>query len=155
MEQNCFPEQKYITRAYIFIILMMTLTGFGQMPIFKRYYIADIPGLGWLAKFFVTHYIHYIGVILLFAIFAYCITAYFLVGRHTFRLTWSAYVRILLLAAITLTGVFRVLKNLPDIVFSPNFTMFIDISHLIFVMIFLLAVAVFLFMKTGWVSVEK
>ncbi len=47
------------------------------------------------------------------------------------------------------------LKNLPDIVFSPNFTMFIDISHLVFVMIFLLAVAVFLFMKTGWVSVEK
>ena len=150
MDQNFFPEQKYITRAYIFIIFMMSLTGFGQMPIFKRYYIADIPGLGWLAKFFVTHYLHYIGAILLLAIFAYCVTAYFLVGRHTFRLTWSAYVRIILLAAITVTGIFRVLKNLPDMVFSPNFTMFVDISHLVFAMIFLLAVAVFPFMKTGW-----
>ncbi|MDM8522129.1 FeS-binding protein [Desulfococcaceae bacterium HSG8] len=150
MEQNFFPEHKYITRAYIFIIFMMTLTGFGQMPIFKRYYIADIPGLGWLAEFYLTHYIHYIGAILLFAIFAYCTAGYFLVGRHTFRLTGPAYVRIILLSAITLTGIFRVLKNLPDMVFSPNFTMFIDISHMVFVMIFLLAAAVFLFMKTGW-----
>ncbi len=152
MDQKIFPEHKYISRAYIFIIFMMSLTGFGQMPIFKRYYIADIPGLGWLAKFYFTHYIHYIGAILLFAIFAYCITGYFLVGRHAFRLTRSAYVRIILLSAIIVTGICRVLKNLPNIVFSPNFTMFIDISHLVFMMIFLVAVAVFLFMKTGWVK---
>ena len=36
---------------YFFLatVFFLTLTGFGQMPIFKRYYIADIPGLGWLA----------------------------------------------------------------------------------------------------------
>lgn len=152
MDQNYFPEQKYISRTYIFILFMMCLTGFGQMPIFKRYYIADIPGLGWLAEFYLTHYMHYIGAVLLFAIFAYCVAGYFLVLRHRFRLTRSAYVRIILLSAITVTGIFRVLKNLPDIVFSPNFTMFIDISHLVFMMVFLLASAVFLFMKAGWVS---
>ncbi|MCP4348359.1 MAG: FeS-binding protein [Desulfobacterales bacterium] len=150
MDQDFFPEHKYIRRIYIFILFMMSLTGFGQMPIFKRYYIADIPGLGWLAEFYVTHYIHYIGAVLLFAIFAYCTAAYFLVVRHTFTLTRSAYVRIILLSAITVTGIFRVLKNLPNIVFSPNFTMFTDISHLVFMMIFLMASGVFLFMKTGW-----
>ncbi len=155
MDQNFFKEQKYLGRAYIFILFMMSLSGFGQMPIFKRYYIADIPGLGWLAKFYFTHYIHYIGAILLLAIFAYCITAYFLVGRHEFRLTRPAYVRIILLSAITGTGIFRVLKNLPDIVFSPNFTMFIDIFHMLLVMIFLMASAVFLFMKIGWLAVKE
>ncbi len=150
MNQNFFPEYKYISRAYIFIIFMMCLTGFGQMPIFKRYYIADIPGLGWLAQYYLTHYIHYIGAILLFVISGYCAAAYFFAGRHHFRLTRSAYIRVILLAAITVTGIFRVLKNLPDIVFSPNFTMFIDISHLIFMLIFLMAAAWFLFTKSGW-----
>ena len=45
---------------YLLTVLLLTLTGFGQMPIFKRYYIADIPGFGWLAQFYVTHYIHYL-----------------------------------------------------------------------------------------------
>lgn len=154
MSRNFFPEHRYIRFVYMFIIFMMCLTGFGQMPIFKRYYIADIPGLGWLAEFYLTHYIHYIGAILLFVMFAYCAAGYFLVGRHSFRLTRSAYIRIILLAAITITGIFRVLKNLPNIVFSPNFTMFIDISHLVFMMIFLMAAAVFLFMKTGWLRLK-
>jgi len=153
MNQNLYPEYNYIRRVYIFIIFMMCLTGFGQMPIFKRYYIADIPGLGWLAEYYLTHYIHYIGAILLFFMFAYCAAGYFLVGRHAFRLTRSAYIRIILLTAITITGILRVLKNLPDIVFSPNFTMFIDISHLVFMMIFLMAGAVFLITKKGWMEI--
>jgi hypothetical protein len=45
--------------VYLITVLFLTLSGFGQMPIFKRYYIADIPGFGWLAQFYVTHYIHY------------------------------------------------------------------------------------------------
>jgi hypothetical protein len=155
MDQNFFTEHKLIRRVYIFTLFMMALTGFGQMPIFKRYYIADIPGLAWLADFYFTHYLHYIGAIALFTIFAYCITGYFISGRRTFSLSWSAYLRIILLSAITLTGIVRVLKNLPDMVFSPSFTMFIDISHLGFMMLFILASTVFLFMKTGWLRPKK
>ena len=33
---------------YLISVFFLALSGFGQMPIFKRYYIADIPGLGWL-----------------------------------------------------------------------------------------------------------
>lgn len=152
MQEGFFPKQRIVTRFYLFILFVMSLTGFGQMPIFKRYYIADIPGLEWLADFYFTHYVHYIGAILLFAIFGYCIVAYLLVGRQKFSLTRSAYIRIILLTAIAVTGIFRVLKNFPDILFSPGFTMFIDISHLIFMMIFLMVTAVFLVMKTGWLT---
>ncbi|MDM8551562.1 FeS-binding protein [Desulfobacterales bacterium HSG2] len=154
MQEDFFPE-RLIKRFYLFILFLMSITGFGQMPIFKRYYIADIPGLAWLANFYFTHYVHYIGAILLFAIFGYCIVGYLLVGRQRFRLTGSAYIRIVLLTAIAGTGIFRVLKNLPDIVFSPGFTMFVDISHLIFMMIFLLVTAVFLVMKTGWLTLRQ
>ncbi|MDJ0667751.1 MAG: hypothetical protein QNJ61_10750, partial [Desulfobacterales bacterium] len=53
---------------YLTLLVFMGLSGFGQMPIFKRYYIADLPGLGWLAQFYTTHYIHYLGAILLLGI---------------------------------------------------------------------------------------
>ncbi|HDZ90682.1 MAG: FeS-binding protein [Deltaproteobacteria bacterium] len=129
----------------------MAFTGFGQMPIFKRYYISDIPGMAWSADFYATHYIHYMGAILLLGLLAYCIIDYFLSGRRQYRLTASGYVRILLLAGIVITGIFRVLKNLPHVVFSPNFTLFIDISHLGFMMFYLMAALLFLITKSGWI----
>ena len=59
--------------VYLITVFLLTLTGFGQMPVFKRYYIADIPGLGWLAQFYVTHYIHYLGAIVFLALLAYLV----------------------------------------------------------------------------------
>lgn len=142
--------KKWLKKFYILLFTVMAFTGFGQMPIFKRYYIADIPGMGWTADFYVTHYIHYIGAILLLGLVAYCILDYFFSGRREFSLTGSAYVRILLLGGIVITGIFRVLKNLPDVVFSPGFTLFIDISHLGFMMFYLFAALLFLIIKSGW-----
>ena len=142
--------KKWLKKFYIFLFTLMAFTGFGQMPIFKRYYIADIPGMGWTADFYVTHYIHYIGAIVLLGLVAYCILDYFLTSRREFSLTGSAYVRILLLGGIVITGIFRVLKNLPDVVFSPGFTLFIDISHLGFMLFYLFAALLFLIIKSGW-----
>ena len=143
-------EQKLVKPFYLLLLFMMGLTGFGQMPIFKRYYIADIPGLGWTARYYVTHYLHYVGAILLLSLFAYMLVVYFGMMRRSFALRRAAYVRIFLLAAITCTGIFRVLKNLPDVVFSPEFTMFIDISHLVFIMLLMLCGIVFGITGSGW-----
>jgi hypothetical protein len=143
-------DRKWLKRFYIMLFTVMAFTGFGQMPIFKRYYISDIPGLGWSADFYKTHYIHYLGAALLLGLLAYWITDYFLKGRHEFHLTPSAYVRIVLLGGIVITGIFRVLKNLPDVVFSPGFTLFIDISHLGFMMAYLLAALIFVIFRSGW-----
>jgi hypothetical protein len=129
----------------------MAFTGFGQMPIFKRYYVSDIPGMAWSAHFYFTHYVHYVGASLLLALFAYVVFDYLLLKKGTFKLTGSAYVRLVLLAGIVGTGIFRVLKNLPDIVFSPAFTLFIDIAHLGLVMMYLIAALVFLIVRSPWV----
>lgn len=142
--------RKRLKWAYIGIFIVMAFTGFGQMPIFKRYYISDIPGLGWSADFYATHYIHYLGAILLLGLLAYWIADYFLGGRREFHLTASAYVRIVLLGGIVVTGIFRVLKNLPDVTFSPGFTLLIDIAHLGFMMAYLLAALIFVILKSGW-----
>ncbi len=147
-------EQKYFKPLYLILLFIMGLTGFGQMPIFKRYYIADIPGFSWLAHYYTTHYIHYIGAIALFALFVYAAVVYWGLLRQQFQLTWAAYVRITLLALIAITGIFRVLKNLPDVVFSPLFTMAIDISHLVFMMFLMLSGTLFIILKKKWL-VEK
>lgn len=133
------------------LFVEMAFTGFGQMPIFKRYYVADIPGMAWSADFFLTHTLHYLGAILILALFGYVATNYVLSIRRYYRLTAAGWVRVLLLAAIVATGVVRVLKNLPDVTFSPALTMFVDIAHLGLMMLFLLAALVFVLMKRGWV----
>jgi hypothetical protein len=147
---KAYPELSFFKPLYLILIFIMALTGFGQMPIFKRYYIADIPGLSWLANYYATHYIHYIGAIALFAFFVYACVVYLGLIHKKFQLTWAAYIRITLLALIVVTGVFRVLKNLPDVVFSPLFTMMIDISHLIFILFLMLSGILFIILKKRW-----
>ena len=147
-------ELKKWKRKLVFIVLfiVMAFSGFGQMPIFKRYYIADIPGMGWAADFYLTHYIHYLGAIFLLGFFAYVVTDYLIVTKKHYLLTASAYFRIALLACIVGTGIFRVLKNLPDVVFSPGFTRFIDVSHLVFMLMYLLAGSIFMIFRLGWIK---
>ena len=145
-----YIESKLVKSIYLFLLFMMGLTGFGQMPIFKRYYIADIPGLAWTGKFYVTHYMHYLGAIFFILLIFYVVGVYFGVLRRSHTLGKAAYVRIILLAAIVVTGIFRVLKNLPDVVFSPGFTMFIDISHLVFMMLLMIFGIIFSITRSGW-----
>jgi len=151
---RAYAELKFFKPLCFILLFAMGITGFGQMPIFKRYYIADIPGLGWLADFYATHYIHYIGAVLFSGLFVYAAVVYFGLMRNQFQLTWAAYTRIAILALITITGIFRVLKNLPDVVFSPLFTMVIDISHLVFMMFLMIFGIFFMVLKKGWL-VEK
>jgi len=141
--------------GYIFILFFLTLSGFGQMPIFKRYYIADIPGLGWLAKFFVTHYIHYIGGILLMALFAYVLINYLLLDRSRHVITRSGYFRGILLVAIVITGIFLVLRNLKSIWLPPGFIIFLDLMHLGLVMTFLASAFYCLISKKQWTKPRK
>ena len=151
-QKNTGYLTRFIRTIYLITVLFLVLTGFGQMPIFKRYYIADIPGLAWTAKYYVTHYIHYIGAIVLLALIIYSVVVYVGLMRRSYTLTKAAYVRVLLLAAIIATGIFRVLKNLPNVVFSPNFTMFIDISHLTFMMLSMVFGIVFVITGSRWLT---
>lgn len=108
-------------------------------------------GIAANVTFFCYLYLHYLGAIFLLGLIAYVILDYILSGRKKFSLTASAYVRIALLGGIVVTGIFRVMKNLPDVVFSPGFTLFIDISHLGFMMVYIFSALFSLIIKSGWV----
>lgn len=150
--RKAFPELTFFKPLYLVLLLIMGLTGFGQMPIFKRYYIADIPGLEWLADFYATHTLHYLGAIALSVLFVYAAVVYLGLMKRRFQLTRAAHVRIVLLALLVVTGIFRVFKNLPDITFSPLLTMVIDISHLAFMMFLMIFGLLFILLKKGWLA---
>ena len=138
--------------VYLITVFFLTLTGFGQMPIFKRYYIADIPGFGWLAKFYVTHYIHYLGAILILALVTYLIIDYLILQKKSLRLTASGYVRGTILAGILISGIFLVFRNFEGSRFVPEFIIFLDIVHLGLVMTFLIVAGYCLVRKRRWVT---
>lgn len=115
---------------YLLLLVLMGLTGFGQMPIFKRYYIADIPGLGWLAQFYVTHYLHYLGAIVLLGLAAYYGVLYLADRRRTLKISAYGWIQGGLMAGIVATGALRVIKNYTGVTMSSGLIVFLDILHL-------------------------
>jgi uncharacterized membrane protein (UPF0182 family) len=138
--------------VYLMTVFFLTLSGFGQMPIFKRYYIADIPGFGWLAQFYVTHYIHYLGAILILALVSYWIIDYLILQKKNIRLTASGYLRGTILVGILASGIFLVLRNLTGSRFAPEFIIFLDITHLGLVLTFLIVSGYCLVRKRRWIT---
>ena len=107
---------------YRWTVAALAISGVAQMPIFKRYYIADVPGLGWTADYYFTHKMHYVAAAVLLFWLARRLLSEGVSSLGAGRLT--------LLAVPVATGVPRVLKNMPDVSFSPTATMLIDWSHL-------------------------
>jgi hypothetical protein len=138
--------------VYLITVFLLTLTGFGQMPIFKRYYIADIPGLGWLAQFYVTHYIHYLAAIIILALVAYMAIDYLILQRKHLRLTASGYVRGAILAGILASGLLLVIRNLAGSRLAPQFIILLDLAHLGLVITFLMVTAYCLIFKKQWTN---
>jgi len=141
------PVSRY---GYTGLLFLLTLTGFAQMPIFKRYYIADIPGLGWLAKFFITHYMHYLGAVAFLALASYLIVEYLLLLRRRLRISASGYARGGMLAGIVVTGLLMVIRNLSGILFPPGLIIFLNLAHLGLVMLFLGTVIICRVQKKKW-----
>ncbi len=57
----------WLTAASIFLLIF---SGFGQMPLYHRYMLTELPFMSWTGDYFVTLVLHYLGAIsLMFIIF--------------------------------------------------------------------------------------
>lgn len=149
---KAIPGSRSALWLYGIVMAVLAFTGFGQMPIFKRYYISSAPGMSWAGDYYVTLVIHYLGAVLLLGFIGYMATKYLVAGRKGHRITSSGYLRMALLAGLVGTGIFHLMRNMPEVDFSPGLIMMMDISHLVFTMAYLAAAALFWFMKAGWVA---
>ncbi|MDJ0781783.1 MAG: hypothetical protein QNJ22_07410 [Desulfosarcinaceae bacterium] len=148
------PITKLFTRHTLYraLLFLCALTGFGQMPIYKRYYLADIPGFGWLADFYVTRFVHYLGAALLLGLLAYTVADYLMRRRSIGSPSWSAWVRSALLATIVTSGIFFVAKNLAGAYFPPTAIIVGNLLHLGAVMGLLAVSSYCLLFGKGWTS---
>ncbi len=139
-------------RKYIYGItfFFLVLTGFGQMPVYKRYYISDIPGLDWLSQFYLTHVMHYIASSVLIALAVYVIISYIFKGSG--RITGSGYFKIFILAGLIVSGVLLVIRNLPGVFLGHNLIIVLDLTHLGFCMMLLGVSFYTLITKKSWVK---
>lgn len=143
-----------VRAVYMTLLLFMALSGFGQMPIFKRYYIADIPGLAWLAEYYVTHFIHYLGAAALLGIGAYYLALYLLAERPRRRISGYGLVQGGIMLTVVITGVLRVIKNYEGYYLSSGLIIFLDILHLGAVMLFLAAGAWGMAARKRWTTIR-
>ncbi|MEA4858422.1 MAG: hypothetical protein AAGU21_09790 [Solidesulfovibrio sp.] len=126
--RELFP--RWQKRLLLAAALGLGLTGLGQMPIFSRYYVADIPGLWWLGDFRITAAAHLALAAVLLCVLSAMATAYLGAGRGRPGLTGPGKWRVGLYAAIAATGLLRVLQNGAAPPLGPGGVRYLDWGHL-------------------------
>lgn len=130
------PVPRWQTCLFILSVVVLVFSGLGQMPLFKRYYIADIPGMAWTADFYVQHTLHYLGAAVFLFLALMWAMAFVRCFAQGYGVTPWGWLRVGAMALVIGSGFFRVLKNLPGWSFSPEATMYIGWSHLAAAMLF-------------------
>jgi formate dehydrogenase gamma subunit len=151
--------------------ILLIFSGFGELPMYKRFMVTQIPGLGWAGDFFVNLKIHYLSGILFVSVMVFhgvyhgwlghqgllpkkgdvnaslkTILGMFGFGEepksHKYlpeqRLAYAYLGGVGLI--LVLTGVVKVIKNLPGVYLSPALITWITLIHTFATIFFLLGV---------------
>ncbi len=147
------PSSPFTTWLYRLTVVLVLFTGFSNMPISKRYYIADVPGLGWSGDFLLNVQVHYLlGAVLL------ALAVYFALGHGLTRtaarrrLSATGKLRGLLLALALITGITMALKNLPGVDFRHPYLMAANLTHLASAVLFMLISLAALLTRRPWIK---
>ncbi len=132
--------------------VLAAFTGFGNMPLYKRYYIADIPGLGWSGDFFTNLHVHYIAGSLLLAAAVYGGVRFWFERKQGTRLTRSGAVRAAVLFFALVSGVLMALRNLPGIDYPFYINAGFNFLHMGAAMIFIMLGIGCLVARCRWLS---
>jgi len=138
---------------YRLAAVLVLFTGFCNMPIAKRYYISDLPGLGWSGDFFLNVQVHYLLGALLLAL-----AVYFGLGRRLARsnnlgsMSFSGKLRALFLILALLTGIAMAVKNLPGVNFRHPYLMAMNLAHMFSAVLFMLTSLIALVTRRPWIK---
>jgi copper ion binding protein len=151
--------------------LFLIFSGFGELPMYKRYMVTQIPGLGWAGDFFINLKIHYLAGIVFVSVMIFhalyhgwlghrglvprrgdlkasVITLLSIFGfgeepkSHKYlpeqRLAYTYLGAVGLI--LVLTGLVKVIKNLPGVSISPVWITSMTLIHTFATIFFLLGV---------------
>lgn len=131
---------------------VLFFTGLGQMPVYKRYMVDQVPGLAWSSDYSITVVLHYgAALVLIFAVIFHLVYMYmskeyqiiprkgdlkeswliikamFGFGKEPPQDKYLAEQRVAYaymffwFAIIIITGIFKILKNLPNVSYGSGF----------------------------------
>jgi hypothetical protein len=103
-------------------------TGFGNMPLYGRYYIADIPGLQWSGDFIANLKVHFVAGAALLAIAAYRLVGIIMTRKAADGVTFMEKLVGGALAFVVATGVVVTVKNFPGV--TPGLKTMLGINFL-------------------------
>ena len=112
-------------------------TGFGNLPLYGRYYVADIPGLGWSRNFYSNLYVHYLSGAAILAVSTYYIADYQQHRSKVARITITGIVRASVMGLLLITGILSAIKNLPFVNLPHGGLMLLAFGHLCSALIFI------------------
>lgn len=129
---------------YTLILIVMFFSGFGQMPIYGRYYITSIPGLAWSGDFFIVQIVHLTTSFLLLGLITY-----YVVSRALANTLWppqntKAWMRGVLFLVLIVSGGILAAKNLSGVYIFPAAIVAASLVHLGAAMALLIAVVTYL-----------
>jgi len=142
----------YLKWMYLGAFLLSVFSGFGNMPIYGRYYVSDVPGLGWSGNFYMNLYVHYLSGAVLLAVSTLFIFLYVRRRGQGTRLTPSGIGRVLLLGLVLVSGVLAAVKNLPAVNLSQAGLMVTAFVHLGAVMFYLFLSLGCKVLKRNWLA---
>jgi copper ion binding protein len=151
--------------------LLLIFSGFGELPMYKRYMVTQIPGLGWAGDFFINLKIHYLAGIVFVSIMVFhaifhgwlghqgllpqkgdfkasliTILSMFGFGKEPKSDKYLAEQRLAYAylggigLILVLTGLVKVIKNLPGVYLSPTLITSMTLTHTFATIFFLLGV---------------
>lgn len=150
------PLSRRFRLSFILCVAVLALTGFTQMPLFRRYYIADLPGMAWTDDFFFTSLIHYLAAMVFLGLAGYAAGRYVAAWRGSHALTASGMLRAGLYALLAATGLAHVIGNTAFASLDPSEAVLVSMGHLAATM--LLGLAALLAALTGrraWLRVRS
>jgi hypothetical protein len=136
--------------CYGVALVLALFTGFGNMPLYRRYYLADIPGLGWSGNFFTNLYVHYLAVTVLLALSVYLCLVFWKLKRRNYSLTGSGLARIIALCLVLISGVIMALKNLPGVLIPFPLVAALTLWHMALAMVAAALIALSAILRWPW-----
>jgi membrane-associated PAP2 superfamily phosphatase len=140
-------------RRWVFgiVFILAAFTGFGNLPIYRRYYISDIPGFAWAGDFFANLYVHYTAGALLVALSVYVCLGFWMLRRRQARLTRSGWARAVALGLVFATGVIMLIKNLPGAMIPFPWVAVLTVGHMALSLVAVAVVALSAVKRWPWI----
>lgn len=141
--------------AYLAAMAAVFFTGFGNMPLYRRYYVTDLPGFGWAGDFMINVQVHYMADAVLLALSAYFTVSWIFLRKEGQRLSQTGRIRAIVLGLALLTGLAMAVKNLSGVVYPLPLLIAMNFLHMSLAVCYLLLAPGCRIVRASWLRKDS